>query len=222
MPDYVAPDFPLNGFNCPHCHAYTQQSWFRVRHSPIDNPNLDQGIIGNYFMAICQKPDCHQISFWEVHDESRIMFYPNATTAPLPSDDMPEIIRGVFNEARNVFGISPRAAAGLLRLAIQMLMPHLNQKGKDLNEDIGNLVKSGLPEMVQKGLDSLRVIGNNAVHPGQIDISDNRDVAIALFHIINTIINRTLTEERIVQETFDLLPESAKEQIRRRDQAGSV
>ena len=63
-------------------------------------------------------------------------------------------------------------------------MPHLNESGKNLNYDIGNLVKKGVPEHVQKALDSLRVIGNNAVHPGELDLKDDVETAILLFRLI--------------------------------------
>ena len=49
----------------------------------------------------------------------------------------------------------------------------MGEKGKDINTDIGNLVKKGLPIKVQESLDILRVIGNEAVHPGQLDLKDD-------------------------------------------------
>jgi hypothetical protein len=49
-------------------------------------------------------------------------------------------------------------------------MPHLGESGKNLNTDIGNLVKEGLSVDIQQALDSLRVIGNESVHPGELDL----------------------------------------------------
>jgi hypothetical protein len=45
----------------------------------------------------------------------------------------------------------------------------LGEKG-DSSPAIGNLVKKGLPPMTQESLDCVRVIGNNAVHPGELDL----------------------------------------------------
>jgi hypothetical protein len=38
---------------------------------------------------------------------------------------------------------------------------------------------------VQQSLDIVRVIGNDAVHPGQIDLTDDIETATKLFVLIN-------------------------------------
>jgi Surface-adhesin protein E len=48
-------------------------------------------------------------------------------------------------------------------------------------------VKNGLPETVQKSLDVVRVTGNNAVHPGQMDAADV-NAAASLFALVNVIV----------------------------------
>ena len=106
---------------------------------------------------------------------------------------MPEDVAEDFNEARNIFGYSPRSSAALLRLAVQKLCIHLGQSGKNINNDIAALVKNGLSPQIQKSLDIVRVIGNNAVHPGEIDIQENRETILALFDIINFIVQEMIT-----------------------------
>jgi hypothetical protein len=96
-------------------------------------------------------------------------------------------------------------------------MSHLGEKGKNLNDDIGGLVKRGLPQKIQKALDSVRVIGNNAVHPGQIDIKDDIQTAAALFELVNLIVDVMITQEKKVDEIYNKIPESIKEQIKERD-----
>ena len=135
----------------------------------------------------------------------------------MPSEDMPEDVKEDFLEARNIVMDSPRAAAALLRLALQKLMIHLGEKGKNLNEDIANLVKKGLPQKIQKALDVVRVIGNNAVHPGEIDLRDDKETALALFELINMIVEVMITQPKQVDELFGKLPDGAKEAIERRD-----
>lgn len=57
--------------------------------------------------------------------------------------------------------------------------------GKNISNAIANLVRKGLSPMIQKSLDIVRVIGNEAVHPGVIDLNDNKDIALQLFQVIN-------------------------------------
>jgi hypothetical protein len=61
------------------------------------------------------------------------------------------------------------------------------------------------------------VIGNNAVHPGQIDLRDDRATAGALFELVNIVAEKLITEPRVVEEMFDKLPETAKAAIKKRD-----
>ncbi|WP_353049986.1 DUF4145 domain-containing protein [Bacillus sp. ISL-39] len=58
-------------------------------------------------------------------------------------------------------------------MALQKLMVDLGQLGKDINNDIGNLVKNGLPVILQQTLDIVRFIGNVSVHPGKLDMKDD-------------------------------------------------
>ncbi|NVM29297.1 MAG: hypothetical protein HWN65_10700 [Candidatus Helarchaeota archaeon] len=69
----------------------------------------------------------------------------------------------------------------------------------------------------QKALDLLRVIGNNAVHPGVIDIKDDKDTAISLFNWLNMLVENLITEPKKIDEFYDKLPNSAKTAIKKRD-----
>jgi Domain of unknown function (DUF4145) len=64
---------------------------------------------------------------------------------------------------------------------VQKLCVRLGGGGANLNDDIGLLVQSGFPVQIQHALDVVRVIGNNAVHPGEISVDDNPEIAQALF-----------------------------------------
>jgi len=145
------------------------------------------------------------------------MVYPGLSIGPLPVEDMPKDVKEDFIEARDIVGASPRAAAALLRLALQKLMPHLEEKGKNLNDDIANLVKKGLPVRIQKALDIVRVIGNNAVHPGELDLRDDAQTAIALFELLNMIVELLITQPKKLTDLYDKIPDSTKEAIRKRD-----
>lgn len=145
------------------------------------------------------------------------MIYPATVTAPFPNPDIPDGIKADFEEARQIASSSPRGAAALLRLVIQKLCVHLGEPGKDLNKDIGSLVKKGLPERIQKALDVVRVIGNESVHPGQIDLNDNPSTTSKLFELVNIIADKMITEPKEIDKLFDGLPDGKKEAIQKRD-----
>jgi hypothetical protein len=143
------------------------------------------------------------------------------STAPLPYDDMPSDVKEDFLEAREVVEISPRSAAALLRLALQKLMKHLGQKGEKINTDIGELVKAGLPVKIKLALDSLRIYGNYAVHPGEIDLKDDRETALKLFTLLNLIVYDRITQPKEIEELFNRLPESKTRGVKNRDNNGT-
>lgn len=164
-------------------------------------------------VSVSQCYNCDEISVW-IYDK---MLWPAQATAELPNPDLPDDVREDYIEASTILALSPRGAAALLRLAIQKLCTHLGQSGKDLNDDIAALVKDGLDKRVQKGLDVVRVVGNHAVHPGLIDLNDNRETAEQLFELTNLIAEKTISEPKHVDEMFDKLPEGAKKAIEARD-----
>lgn len=207
---YTPPEFLKDAFNCPHCNAFAHHHWDRIY---IHQHTLSGPLGKDHCVATCAR--CSRFSIWI----DRKLVHPVSSIAPLPIEDMPDDVKGDYNEAREVLNSSPRAAVALLRLALQKLMHHLGEKGKDLNTDIGNLVKKGLPQKVQEALDCIRVIGNNAVHPGQIDLKDDINTAIALFGLLNMIVEIMITQPAKVSQIFNKLPENTIAQIKQRDTA---
>jgi hypothetical protein len=145
------------------------------------------------------------------------LIFPNIGPAELPNPDMPEEIRADYDEANSIANASPRGAAALLRLAIQKICKHLGKPGKNINEDIAALVADGLPPKVQQALDSVRVIGNEAVHPGQMDLRDDSGTVAQLFTLTNFIIQKMITEPKEIDGIYSRLPEGKRGEIERRD-----
>ncbi|MDO9417971.1 DUF4145 domain-containing protein [Pararhizobium sp.] len=169
--------------------------------------------LNNLFSVTCEH--CGNVSIWLAGN----MIYP-LTGDILPHDDLPNDIKRTFSEASKITDISPRASAALSRLVIQELCVFLKTQSKDLNEQIGELVKSGLNPDVQLMLDAVRVIGNNAVHPGIIDLRDDQETARFLLNCINRICQRMITEKLEAEKLFEQLPAGAKAAIERRDKQG--
>ena len=122
-----------------------------------------------------------------------------------------------FDEARCIVDRSPRGAVALLRLALQKLCKDLGESGANINSDIASLVAKGLLPGVQEALDSLRVIGNNAVHPGHLDLRDDRDTATSLFGLLNFIVEQMITRPKELQAIYKTLPPSSLAAIQTRD-----
>ena len=78
-------------------------------------------------------------------------------------------------------------------------------------------MKKGLPATVQKSLDVVRVTGNNAVHPGQIE-TDDQEVVGALFTLVNVIVEYMVALPKRVGDLYSTLPAGALEQIKKRDE----
>lgn len=145
------------------------------------------------------------------------MVYPGFTHEVMPAEDMPSDIRVDFIEAQGILSKSPRGSAALLRLCVQKLCKHLGEEDKNIHRDIGELVRKGLDVRIQQALDIVRVVGNDAVHPGQIDLRDDLETANKLFTLVNLILDALITQPRMISGLFDNIPESKREEITRRD-----
>ncbi len=157
--------------------------------------------------------NCKDIALW-IYDR---LIYPQKGEAPPANPDLPEDIRRDYEEASTILDLSPRGAAALIRLCIQKLCKHLGQPGKNINDDIGALVAEGLNPRVQKALDAVRVIGNQAVHPGSMDLRDDRATAESLFRLLNLIVEKMISEPKHVDQVYASLPKSILLQIEKRD-----
>lgn len=79
------------------------------------------------------------------------------------------------------------------------------------------MVTRGLDPDVQRAMDVVRVVGNNAVHPGEIALGDDVDVVAALFDMLNVVVEQLITQSRKIWEMYSHLPQGARDAIARRD-----
>lgn len=236
MKEYAKPDFRKKAFTCPHCGVFSQIKWHEDKALSMVNPYTEELDIGYCFAQCeyCQEVMCFSYELLSAYEDpydgwieefNSKMLYPKQIGI-LPAEDMPEHIKKTYREASLVFEDSPRASCALLRLAIQELMIYLGEhyseysdlKGENINDDIGLLVrKHNLSVKIQQALDGVRIAGNNAVHPGELDIDDNRDIAEKLFKIINFIIEEMVTKPKEIREIYERMPQKAREKVEKRD-----
>ena len=204
---FLVPTFQESKFTCPNCNAISLQRW--------EARSLDFHRLGNEAYNILSTAKCDHCEDFSVWLEGKLL-YPNFGDAPQPNSDLPKSVKEIYIEAASISATSPRGAAALLRLAVQVLCRELGEKGENINADIASLVKKGLPDRVQQALDIVRVTGNNAVHPGQIDV-DDPNITNNLFELINVITEYTISMPNKINGVYQALPERAKESINKRD-----
>ncbi len=213
---YTSPEFKKSAFNCPICNAYSNMIWGQLAH-----PMFQGWTYVPHYVSYCTH--CKMFSYWhaDTHEDPDLvsgkMILPKATIAPIPHPDMPDSVKYDYEEAREICSASSRGAAALLRLSIQKLCKELGEKGKNINDDISSLVKKGLPVEIQQALDIIRVVGNNAVHPGELSSDDVSEVAASLFVLANAIVEDRISKPNKLKALFDKLPEGARKGIEDRD-----
>ena len=215
---FTAPKFKLDGFHCPLCGTYSHMIW-----SKLQTTNGNSTLYYQSLCSKCKKPSLWRVTKWRngYHgqiDEEGDLLYPDFGSSPLPEDDMPEDVKNDYIEASRIFSKSPRGAAALLRLALQKLCVHLGQGGKNINSDIRSLAADNtLPPLVVKVADTVRITGNNAVHPGEMSDEDFDYVATKMFDLLNFIVKKGISEPKELEALYDKTPEGPRKVAEAKD-----
>ncbi len=191
---------------CPHCgvlglHTRLSPSEYRFSNDEM-SPAIDEPYV---FVCLSCK-----LFFVTVEDDT---VYPQKPYGPAPNRDLPKECIDDFEEARMVFTYSPRASAALLRLVIEKMCALYGSDTKTLNENIEALKQKGLSPPAIRALHMLRVVGNEAVHPGTLDIGDNKEIALRLFNAVNYIANVMISMPKEIEGMISALPDGVKRRI---------
>lgn len=221
---YTVPEFTKKAFHCPFCNAFAQMNWhthFREQFPLVHN--YPPSFVAEAICLVCNKSSIW-IAELGTHTADTIqdkytgrMIYPIASSAPMPHPDLPDICQADYMEARNIVSLSPRGAAALLRLVLQKLCNHLGSPKKSINNNIAEMVSQGLPESLRKMFDFVRLTGNEAVHPGEMNIQDSPELVHSMFSFINMIAEKMIAEPRQIDEMYKKLPEGKRKAADNRD-----
>jgi len=149
-------------------------------------------------------------------NSAKIVYPVKALELPSPHPLMPDNVRHLYEEARQVFPISRRSSAALLRLVIQELCIVLGGDGINLSEDIKKLL-SQIPDHIQQALDIIRIVGNSAVHLGEISIHDDNDIVEIMFDLVNEIVDEKIAKPKKkseIRRQYEKLPDSKKRKFK--------
>lgn len=201
-------------YTCPHCGTLTDQTPLHLYQNISDD---DEEFMFFSLVRIRTCRRCSQDCVW--YRQKLLYPFEGAIPSP-PHPDLPEDARQDVEEARGIINLSPRSAAALLRLALEKLCNHLGAEGRSLDSKVGWLVENRrLDPMVQQALDVVRVVGNEAVHPGTLDLRDNVQDVTVLFGMINEIVEDLITRPKRIRERYEMLPEAKRKAAEKRDQS---
>lgn len=243
----MIPEYGNKKFQCPHCNTVASQGWFTANNAGSTATGIIHHLYLNYRPSITDYAQEYIVNFLKEIDSrfqnnfydfvpkgfsvatcsscgdftlwvNKEIVYPKKTTVPPPNEDLNEDIKALYLEASSILVDSPKGATALLRLALQKLLEQVGKSGKNINNDIKSLVAEGLSPKIQQALDLLRVIGNNAVHPGQINLDDSTEIAQKLFGILNFIAEELITKPKELEDLYaDLIPSDTQDYIKQRD-----
>lgn len=213
LQNYTEPKKDKIKYTCPHCDTLSQMEIDRHRFQSDLVDNGGHQLIYKNVLYIHRCQCCGKKIIW-IDDK---YVYPDIV-AEEANTDMPDTVKQLYEEAGLIYNKSPRAACALLRLAIDRLCNELGETDRDINKNIGALVEKGLPKTIQQALDIVRVVGNKAVHPGQIAFDvDDQNTALMLMELVNMITERMISEPKKINTMFEQLPQSVKTSIENRD-----
>lgn len=167
---------------CPHCNVSFFEDWHNTDALVWDDDKKGQGI------KYTQCPNCTKLIIrvvegnvdleeeaFEKNEEddqpiitSEFTVYPNPNKSEL-QEEIPEVYKADYTEAKNVVDISPKASAAISRRLLQSLLhDEMGISGSNLSKQIDSFIDMpNVPSHLSKSIDAIRNVGNFASHPNK-------------------------------------------------------
>lgn len=162
----------------------------------------DYGVdISNYseilLLQVCE--NCKKLNIRETKSEKLI--YPRKPDIDSPNKDMPGHIKEIYKEASLIYNDSLRAALALLRLGVELLCDEVGYSNGNLYNRIERLAEDGvIDDEIKDIAHGVRGLGNNAIHPKQIDETATEEEVKIVFDLLNMITEELITKPRRKRE----------------------
>ena len=214
------PQFGKSSYACPFCHVvahydvrvlfYEDGSVIVDRYGGTETKYSKTKFVSN----LC--PECRRSHIWEkTHDDETLkcarnvethakLIYPHSKFGPEPIKYMPETIKKIFEETREVYGISPRSAFILSRIALELLCNHLGTKKDTLDQKIEELLEAKqIDKSMQNISNIIRRIGNKYAHDDvPKEFTDTKTIQFMLDGI-NHIVDKTIKQPKEIKDMMD-------------------
>ncbi len=162
-------------------------------------------IITKYKPRIKEK-DSRNLDDYETEEK---IIYPDISLIDIePNEDLTNEQKQLFNEAKDIFDKSPKAAGALLRCVIERILRDKFQE-KHSQSLLGTILKeknvqNELGHEIIQLCETCKLIGNDAAHSSLIIYEDESKQEVELlFELINAIAEELLSKPRKRQEMLD-------------------
>lgn len=173
---------------------------------------------GNWSMSQCGA--CQDFATWRTNE----LIYPRASIALPAADDMPEKVKGLYDEARAVVGVSRRAGAALARATMEALIKHIDAeapKRANLDQRIERVIPTVSTSLAQM-LTVIRHVGNKTLHvedePDAATLlvldEDQSEIVELIFQSINDLVDEKITRPKAAAEALRLVPEQVRARVK--------
>lgn len=171
---------------------------------------------------------CSFVTIWR----GDVLVYPATSRMPLAHPDMPVAARALYDEARAVYEVSPRAGAALARAALERLLREVDPDAPasaNLEARIQR-VSGEVSRPLARMLTVIRHVGNQSLHvKDDVDevtvlvlSKEQTDIAAMLFEAINELVDELITKPAERDGLFGLVPESVRVRIEKEQTSGTA